>query len=213
MMLPAILFDLDGVLIDSRAPFAASVNVALAANGLPARSEAELHRFLGPPIHATFTELTGPDAPAALVQACVDAYREHYRGIAPQTPVFAGMRETLETLAAQRPLAVATSKPHPVAEPLLAQLGLRPLFQVVEGPSLDEHLEPKDVTVARVLEQLDGAEMVGDRATDMMAARAHGLLGIGALWGIGSEAELREGGAHVLAERPADVIALVAEAA
>lgn len=206
---PAILFDLDGVLVDSRVPFATSINVALEQNGLPRQPGEALHRFLGPPIHTTFEELTGLDGSADLVQACVDAYRTHYREIAAATtPVFDGMRETLEALRATRPLAVATSKPRPIAEPLLVALGLRPFFDVVEGPAIDEDREPKDVTVARVLDQLSAAVMVGDRATDMSAANAHGLLAIGALWGIGSEAELREGGADVLASHPSDVIDL-----
>jgi len=52
-----VLFDLDGVLVDSRTPFARSINAALVAHGLPAHPEEELHPFLGPPLHATFASL------------------------------------------------------------------------------------------------------------------------------------------------------------
>jgi phosphoglycolate phosphatase-like HAD superfamily hydrolase len=45
--------------------------------------------------------------------------------------------------------------------------------------------------------------MVGDRSFDIEAGHAHGLLTIGALWGIGSEAELRAAGADLLARSPA----------
>jgi phosphoglycolate phosphatase-like HAD superfamily hydrolase len=47
----AVLFDLDGVLVDSRTPFARSVNGALASHGLAARPEHELIQYLGPPLH------------------------------------------------------------------------------------------------------------------------------------------------------------------
>ena len=57
--------------MDSRRAFANCVNHALAANGAPARADVELHRFLGPPLHATFAELAG----AELADACVEAYR------------------------------------------------------------------------------------------------------------------------------------------
>lgn len=50
----AVLFDLDGVLVDSRVPFARGVNHALTSHGLAARPERELHQCLGPPFTARF---------------------------------------------------------------------------------------------------------------------------------------------------------------
>jgi len=117
----AVLFDLDGVIVDSRVPFARSVNAALAAHDLPTRPDDELHGYLGPPLHGTFARLgaTGP-----LVQSCVDAYRRRYSAMAAaETPVFAGMRAVIEELARALPLVVATSKPRALAEPLLPTLG------------------------------------------------------------------------------------------
>jgi len=82
----AVLFDLDGVLVDSRVPFARAVNTALAAQGLPSRPERELHQHLGPPLHRTFQALVGEES---LVQPCVDAYRACYRELAAsETTVF-----------------------------------------------------------------------------------------------------------------------------
>ena len=72
----AVIFDLDGVLADSRIAFARCVNAALVAAGVPERPAADLHRYLGPPLHATFVELTGD---ASLAQGCLDAYRARYR--------------------------------------------------------------------------------------------------------------------------------------
>ena len=205
----AILSDLDGVLLDSRAPFARSINASLAEHGFATRPEGDLHRFLGPPVHETFETLLGEDADAGLVQSCVDEYRRRYREVAADsTPVFEGAHEMLDDLGADHPLAVATTKPLPVTEELLATLGLRDRFVVVEAPSLEATHEPKHVTVARVLERIAGAVFVGDRATDMEAARRHDLRGIGALWGIGTEEELRQAGADAVAQRPSDVAAL-----
>ena len=202
----AILFDLDGVLLDSRAPFARSINASLAEHGFDARPEEDLHRFLGPPVHETFETLLPGRADDALVQSCVDAYRRRYREVAAEsTPIFDGAREMLDDLGADHPLAVATTKPLPVTEELLTALGLRERFAVVEAPSLEATHEPKHVTVGRVLERISGAVFVGDRSTDMEAARVHRLRGIGALWGIGTEEELRAAGADALAQHPSDV--------
>lgn len=206
MTRPAILFDLDGVLLDSREPFARSINASLAERGFATRPDEELHRFLGPPVHETFETLLGPDADAGIVQSCVDEYRRRYRAVAADlTPVFDGVGEMLDDLGADHPLAVATTKPLPVTEELLAALGLRDRFAVVEAPSLAATHEPKHVTVARVLGRVAGRVFLGDRSTDMDAARIHGLRGIGALWGIGTEEELRAAGADAIARAPRDV--------
>ena len=72
----ALLFDLDGVLVDSRMAFARSVNAALAEHGLPERADDELHRYLGPPLHRTFASLGAVDGQ---VDALVMSYRARYR--------------------------------------------------------------------------------------------------------------------------------------
>jgi phosphoglycolate phosphatase len=205
----AVLFDLDGVLVDSRVPFARCVNGALTANGLPVQAADELHRFLGPPLHQTFMSLGA----GALVQSCVDEYRRLYSAAAAEmTPVFGGIRETLSTLSVHVPLGVATSKPLALADPLLNALGLRSYFATVAGPDLETEHESKGTTIARALAQLPGvnhAVMVGDRNFDMVGAAENGLGAIGVLWGIGDEEELRDAGAHALADSPEDLLGLL----
>lgn len=209
----AVLFDLDGVLIDSRLPFAHGINGALASNGLPERPEDELHQYLGPPIHETFRALV-PDE--ALVQPCVDAYRERYRALAAaETTVFPGITALLRELSATTPLVIATSKPRALAEPLTRSLELDRFFAGVVGPELTSEDERKAVTIERALLALPpGAHpvMVGDRKYDVIAAHAHGIPAIGVLWGIGSEDELRSAGADALVRTPAELGALLAQA-
>jgi len=197
----AVLFDLDGCLVDSRVPFARSINAALDEHGLPQRSEHELHAFLGPPIHTTFCDLYGDEQ---LAHSLVDSYRRHYRArAAAETPVFDGVPEVVAELSLRVPLVVATSKPHALADPLLEALGLRPHFRAVVGPELSAVNEPKSATVERALRHVSGrVVMVGDRRFAIEAARHHGLRSVGVLWGIGAEAELRSAGADALVERP-----------
>ncbi len=75
---PAVLFDLDGVLADSRVAISRSINYALKVHGLGERAEASLHRFIGPPLGLSFAELTRESPDSALVLSCVNRYRERY---------------------------------------------------------------------------------------------------------------------------------------
>jgi phosphoglycolate phosphatase len=208
----AVLFDLDGVLVDSRHAFAASINAALVAHGRPEQRSDDLVRFLGPPLHATFEELLGGEGPD--VESCVAAYRARYKErSAAESAVFDGIPEALEQLSARVPLAVATSKPQPSAEALLEALGLRRYFRGIAGPSFQARAESKATTISRALELLPpGAgpvTMVGDRLYDVEGARAHGLPCVGVLWGAGTEDELRTAGAAAFATAPAELPGLL----
>jgi phosphoglycolate phosphatase len=206
-----VLFDLDGVLVDSRVPFARGVNTALAAHGVSVRPEHELHQYLGPPLHRTFRKLVRDES---LVQPCVDSYRARYREhAASETSVFPGIRELVEELSDNVPLVIATSKRRALAEPLVETLGLRRFFAAVVGPELDSENEHKATTIARAMREFApeaGAVMVGDRRHDIEAAHEHDIRAIGVLWGIGSEMELLTAGADALVRNPAELATLLA---
>jgi phosphoglycolate phosphatase len=203
----AILFDLDGVLVDSRTPIARSINASLEAHGLPARPEPELYPLIGPPMHDSFRLLSGLHD----VDSFVAFYRERYRThMDAETTVQPGIPELLDTL--DLPCVVATSKPKALAEPLLDAVGLRHHFLAVEGPSLAADGESKATTIGRALEALhEGAVpvMVGDRMHDVLGAAAHGLACIGVLWGIGTAEELMQAGAVAITGTPAELRAFL----
>lgn len=207
-MTTTVIFDLDGVLVDSRAVFLSCANYAFDKLGLPRREPAELLPYIGPPFTFGFGELLGvpPDAP--IVAACIDGYRERYAtAMLTETTVPPGIPQALEALEGHR-LAVATSKPHAFAEPLLRAMGLREHFEVIAGPELSARAENKTQTLGRALQELGPtrALMVGDRSFDILAARAHGLPTIGVTWGIGTPEELESAGADVLIAKPAQLL-------
>lgn len=206
----AVLFDLDGVLVDSRTAFVRSVNAALAEHGLPEREPDELLPYLGPPLHRTMATLAAGEEQ---VDTLVLSYRARYRTtMAAESAVFDGIPEALEQLSMTMPLVVATSKSQALAEPLLDQLGLLDRFAAVYGPALQARDEAKSLTIARALEGLPHAQrpvMVGDRKFDVLGARAHELPCVGVLWGIGSVQELRDAGAVALVSEPAELVTLL----
>jgi phosphoglycolate phosphatase len=207
-----VLFDLDGVLADSRAAIASCVNHALAAHGLGERDERDLHRLIGPPLPIAFAELLGEPVDSEAVLACIATYRARYADVSlTDTAVFPGIPEALARVGERHRLGVATSKPQVFADPLLRALGLRERFAVVAGPEIDAPPEDKTATVARALRALGatGGAMVGDTRYDMVAARAHRLRAIGVAWGIGSRDELRAAGAERIVEAPGELPALL----
>lgn len=203
-MTTTVIFDLDGVLVDSRAVFLSCVNHAFAKLGLPARADEELLPYIGPPFAYAFGELLGVAHDAPIVTACIDGYRERYATASlTETTVAPGIPEALEALDGRR-LAVATSKPQAFAEPLLEAMGLRAHFAVVAGPDLSARAEDKTETLGRALHTLGPtrAVMVGDRSFDISAAHAHGLPAIGVTWGIGTPGELHDAGAERTIDSP-----------
>lgn len=207
----AVLFDLDGTLVDSRVAYSRSMNHALGAVGLPTHPPEELHRYLGPPLHQTLLEHL--DVPAELVEQIVALYRARYAECGLQESVlFAGVDELLRSLHGRVPLAVATSKVATIVAPLLSHFGLLSLFDFVAAPSPDAVNEPKAETVASALAGLGGptrAVMVGDRCYDVEGAREHGIPTVGVLWGVGGEVELRDAGAWALVQRPDQIPTLL----
>jgi phosphoglycolate phosphatase len=203
----AVLFDLDGVLLDSRTAIVRCIGHGLRAVGAAVPAAAELERFIGPPLIDAFAELAGSERAAA----CLAAYRERYAvSSLEETTLVPGAREALAAVAAVVPVAVATSKPHAYAGPLCDRLGLTPHLRTIAGPALDAPSEVKAVTVGRALAALGlspgaDAPLVGDRLHDVEAARANGLRCVGVLWGIGDEAELRAAGADPIVAVPREL--------
>jgi len=209
----AVIFDLDGCLVDSRRVFLNCMRYALEKLGEPPRPDEELLLYLGPPFVQGFSALFATTEDDPRVTAGIDAYRERYgRTMAAESDVPDGMPDALAELAETHTLAVATSKPYHFAEPLLGHMGLRDYFAVVAGPELDHKLETKAETIANALAALGDVEavMVGDRSFDVFGARAHDLPCIGVTWALADDAELRAAGADAIIAHPSELPGAIA---
>ena len=216
MMLPALLFDLDGTLTDARPGIVACIRHAVEGLGRTCPDDDVLATFIGPPLRGTFATLleTGE---AEAIEAAMALYRDRFSVTGMfENRVYHGVPEMLIEVAARAPAVyVATSKPTVYAERIVRHFDLDRYFVRVYGAELDARLDDKATLVADLLARekiaAGAAVMIGDRAADVRAAHANGLRAIGVLWGYGSEGELREAGTDVLCAEPRALAALLAE--
>ncbi|MGA7342972.1 MAG: HAD hydrolase-like protein [Terracidiphilus sp.] len=209
--MPALIFDLDGTLTDSKPGIVGCLRKVLETRGI--HHAGPLERFVGPPVEEWVADLLphgSEDERVALAgdyRACYD--REGWRN----NSVFPGVGEMLAELkAAGFTLYVCTSKQERFAVRILEAFGLSPLFEAVYGDRAEYASHSKVDLLARVLDERSlGAEsawMIGDRSFDIEAAHANRLRCLAAGWGYGSREEYAQ--ADAVAATPADVPAMVA---
>lgn len=205
-MIPAraILLDLDGTLVDPAGGITGGILHALLRNGIDHPGEARLNSLVGPPLASGL--MTVPGMTEDLLPRVIADYRDEYaaHGLA-ASRVYPGIPELLQALRADgRILAVATSKPEPLARQLLAAKGLDGYFASIHGSAPDEVSAPsrtsgKPHIVAAALAATgqgeDGTVMVGDRLHDIEGARVNGLSAVGVSWGFAADGELEAAGA------------------
>lgn len=205
----AVLFDLDGTIIDSAPGIIRSAQHALSYFGRE-MDEVSLRPFIGPPLKDCFTDVCGlsdEDAEKAVVY-----YRERYGTVGKfECTVYPGVKELLKALnEAGKLVLLATSKPEKFAVDILEHFDLAKYFHRIGGATFDHGRETKEAVIEYVLSYGGGispadAVMVGDRKFDITGARAFGMANIGVLYGFGSRKELEEAGADCLAETAEEV--------
>lgn len=209
----ALLLDLDGTLVDSSFGITACNLHALECMQVQPPSPEVLRSWLGPPLRRNFATLF--DDPAQVEQA-VALYRARYDSDGWRAyTVYPGIEDALRAQHARGTrLLVVTSKNEPHARQVVDSLPFGDLFEEVVGDTLDGALGSKALLIGDALRrsgmQATHAVMVGDRDLDVLGARAHGMPGIGVLWGFGSAGELLAAGATQLLRQPAQLAALTA---
>lgn len=203
-----VCFDLDGCVVDSRSAITTCINDALADHDLPQLPGESLERYIGPPLTESLTEIVADllgdpdDVPSLLA-----AFRRHYKHTSLRlTTRVEGIREAIDALDVWALTGVVTSKPFEAAVPIVDAVGMRKRFAFVEGPAMDELVEPKAVTLARALDRWgrgDAVVMIGDRHHDIDAGHENGAVTVGVTWGIGDRAELETARADHVIDDPA----------
>lgn len=211
-LVAGVVLDLDGTVVDTAPEVLEALGNALSQFDFPL-PEGHPRNYLGSPLALSLQQMRG--LPPSAVHNVIKQYDTLYMTLMRRSEIYPGMHEFLDSLSdAAIPVAIATVKPRAQALALLEDLGVVDLFHGVFGLESSFDLTSK-VEVARSAMQhllAAGSEpnlmsLVGDRATDVAAARALKIRSIYASWGYGSSNEAQGTGA--VANSPRDLFDLV----
>jgi phosphoglycolate phosphatase len=206
----AYLFDLDGTLTDSRAGLYPAFRRGLEVIGVRADAvtDAQLRSFLGTPLPQVFRAMC-PAVRQDQIDLGMTAFREVFErtGIV-GNELYPGVIELLRSIRKRDSVIwVVTSKPEIQAVEVVSHLKLDRYVAGVIGAGLAE-TDTKTELVARALAAARAASheamMVGDRSYDVVGAIGNDVVPVGALWGYGSEDELKAAGCRYFAKTPDD---------
>ncbi len=189
----AVIFDLDGTLLDTSEGISLSVRYAISELALPGISDEVLRTFIGPPIQRSFERVYGLDKEEA--NRAADLFRNRYkdRDILKAIP-YDGIFETIEGLnAAGIKTAVATYKRQDYANKILEHFGFDKVCDVICGSDFEQKLTKSDIieNAIRLLGVSDRSRvvMVGDSDNDAEGAKGIGVPFVGVTYGFGFSSE------------------------
>ncbi len=202
-MLPralAVLFDLDGTLVDSRRDIALACNFGLQAVGRPPLEEEDIVGYVGDGSRVLMARALGmapEDAASSPVFArAFEQFNAFYASHAGHSTWMPGAKEAVEALV-DRPLGLVTNKPRAAALAVLDALGVRQRFSAIVAGE-DAPLKPDPGSIRAALERMPAdvraadAWMVGDGPQDILAGRAAGCVTVGVRGGFATEAALAD---------------------
>jgi len=197
----ALIFDLDGTLIDSKLDLALAVNAALQEMGRAALPHEQIFGYIGQGAPKLIARALGKGATQEEGRRGLEFFIQYYSiHKLDNTSLYPGVRETLDALAGM-PMAVLTNKPVGASRGILQGLGLAETFQIIYGGNSFERKKPDPMGVETILREFGAAPaqvmFVGDSEIDVQTARNAGTWVCGVTYGFGS---------HRLAEFPPDLL-------
>jgi phosphoglycolate phosphatase len=213
MKFKAIIFDLDGTLLDSLADIADAVNAVLGSLQYPPHPLESYKYFVGDGMDTLArrvipAEFCSEQIITKFINSVKDEYATRWNHTTKPYPGIPELLTTLTRLGVK--LAVLSNKPHEFTQMMVSRLFPEWRFDAVYGARPEVKKKPDPAAALEIAARLclQPAQIVylGDSGTDMQTALAAGMYGIGALWGFRDAHELYEAGAMDLVKYPLELV-------
>jgi len=216
MTYKAIIFDLDGTLLNTLDDLGNAMNRVLSDMGFPTHAIDTYRSFIGDGVDNLIKRaLPEKNRNEVTVHTCIEAFLEDYhKNSNSYTRAYKGIPELLDALK-ERGLktAVLSNKPHDTTNLCVAELLQRWLFDAVLGHRDGTPHKPDPSGALEISMRLNIPPgeflFLGDSGVDMETAIAAGMFPVGVLWGFRSAEELEERGAQALISHPLEVLDLL----
>jgi len=214
----AVIFDLDGTLVDSLRDIADALNETLVEHGRRSASLEQVRQWIGD----GFTQLcrrAWPQADDDTLAEFIPRARTRYQtGCLRHTRPYPNIRRMLELLRDRGvPMGVVSNKPEALVRLVLEGLSLHAFFTAIRGCTSEEHRKPSPHHALAAAATLHAPTaktfFVGDSPVDVETARRAGMKSIGVTWGFRSREELLAAEADFLVNDPLEIVTLVANPA
>ncbi|MCP4129765.1 MAG: HAD family hydrolase [bacterium] len=209
----AVVFDLDGTLINTLEDLAASMNAVLEKRGFPVFPVEQYKKLIGDGVEI-LAERVLPEGKKEerLIKECAEDMKQEYdRKWKATAAPYPGIPELLTGLEERGiRMAVLTNKPHEFTEITITTFLPHWNFEILLGARSEVPRKPHPAGAFEIIERMslspDEFYYLGDTNTDMKTAVAAGMYPVGVLWGFRDAEELMESGAKKLLERPEELL-------
>ncbi|MBT1070274.1 HAD family hydrolase [Pelotalea chapellei] len=195
MTVGAVLFDLDGTLVDSLDDLTDAVNYTRSQFGMAALATTEVRRMIGKGSRNLVQQALQTDCEAEIKQGLQFFEAFNTAHIADKSKLYPGIREVLDQLDELAiPLAIVSNKNESLSRLILEALDIKRYFRSISGGDTYPERKPSPLPLMRVIQDMgvtpDETLMVGDSINDILAGRQAGIATIGCTWGYGGPDEL-----------------------
>jgi len=212
--LQAVLFDLDGTLLNTLDDLAASTNAALDMHGMPQRTTDEVRRFVGNGVAKLIERAVPAGTSGEKAKQVLAGFIAHYeKHSADHTGPYPGIMELLSALRTQGvKCAVISNKIEPAVKTLCTEY-FGDFIQAAVGDAPERRTKPDPMGVYEAMARLgvskENCVYIGDSDVDIYTGHNAGIKSIGVTWGFRSEELLRDAGADFICHTAGELLELL----